>query len=286
MYINYIISYQFVYNRYCIMQRRRSLRKIKTPANSPSLKTKVVRSRIGEPRDDVTISRRIKSTKTRIEPTKMPRNKTRTLGMPNIKFGKVDPVFRGETIYIVGGGPSLKSFDFDTLKLKKTIAINKAFYSVPFASVLYWTDSRVYNWYQNDIDNFNGLKFTIGRNRNYNDSVTVLRKGNKFGLEENSDAIAHGNNSGYAAINLAYHLGASKIVLLGFDMVTNDHESHFHDGYPTRKTKNSTYQIQFIPAFPHIASALKNKKIKVYNTNPKSLLDCFPKITLDQGLKL
>ncbi len=268
------------------MQRRRSLRKIKTPANSPSLKTKVVRSRVGGGDGDVVISRRLKSRKTKVKPANMPRNKTGTIRQPNIKFGKVDSIFKGETIFIIGGGPSLRQFDFNSLKIKKTIAINKAFYTIPFASAVYWTDSRVYGWYKKDIDNFKGLKYTIGRNRDYSDDVTILRKGMKFGLEEKPDALAHGNNSGYAAINLAYHLGASKIVLLGFDMVTNEHESHFHDGYPTRKTKNSTYETQFIPAFPHIAGALKNKKIKVYNANPRSLLDCFPKITIDQALKL
>lgn len=268
------------------MQRRRSLRKIKTPANSPSLKTKVVRSRIGNEKGDVVISRRLKSRKAKVQPTKMPKNRNKLSTPFKFKFGTVNRIFKGETIFIIGGGPSLKSFDFDRLKIKKSIAINKAFFSVPYADVLYWTDARVYGWYKRDIDNFNGLKYTIGLNREYNDNITVLRKGNKFGLEEKPDALAHGNNSGYAAINLAYHLGASKIVLLGFDMVTTEHESHFHDGYPTRKTKNSTYETQFIPAFPHIAGALKNKKIKVYNANPRSLLDCFPKITIDQALKL
>ena len=64
----------------------------------------------------------------------------------------------------------------------------------------------------------------------------ILKKGQKFGLESARDTLAHGNNSGYAAINLAVHLGAARIVLLGYDMGNDGKVSHFHEGYPPNAT--------------------------------------------------
>ena len=43
-----------------------------------------------------------------------------------IKYSVVPRKFKGETIYIIGGGPSLKNFNFAELKGCRTIAINKA----------------------------------------------------------------------------------------------------------------------------------------------------------------
>ena len=78
-----------------------------------------------------------------------------------VKYSTVPKLFPQETIYIIGGGPSLKNFNFKTLIGKKTIAINKAIIYHPTADILYWTDGRFYTWFKNEVDNFKGLKFAI-----------------------------------------------------------------------------------------------------------------------------
>ena len=40
--------------------------------------------------------------------------------------------WKGQRCFIIGGGPSLKGFDFKQLKGEKIIAINKAFVDAPF----------------------------------------------------------------------------------------------------------------------------------------------------------
>ena len=47
-----------------------------------------------------------------------------------------------DTVYIIGGGPSLKNFKWSELNNKKTIAINKSLLSYPNADAVYWTDGR------------------------------------------------------------------------------------------------------------------------------------------------
>lgn len=202
------------------------------------------------------------------------------------KTSTVQPIWRGETCFIIGGGPSLTGLDWNRLAGKRTIAINKALLSYPNADVLYWTDSRFYSWHKLDIDRFKGLKYAIRFNATHNGEVQLLNRGMRFGLETRADTLAHGNNSGYAAINLAYHLGAKRIVLLGYDMGNVGGKSHFHDGYATRATSDEIYQKQFIPGFDFLAAELKKKGVEVLNACPTSKLTAFPRISLDRGLGL
>jgi hypothetical protein len=201
-----------------------------------------------------------------------------------VKYSAIPRKFEGETIYIIGGGPSLKNFNFAKLNGLKTIAINKAVFFHQTADVLYWTDSRFYTWYKNDIDNFNGLKFALKPSSQYTTDIKILRKGIAHGLETDPGVLAHGHNSGYAAINLAYHLGANRIVLLGFDMHNTNKDTHFHDGYPTRPAGNHIYIDKFLPGFNKLEKDLRGYGVTVYNASPYSQLNCFPKITLDQAL--
>ena len=149
---------------------------------------------------------------------------------------------------------------------------------------MYWTDSRVYSWLKQDIDNFNGLKYTIRDHHSYVGDIKILKKGNKFNLEESKDTLSHGNNSGYAAINLAYHLGAKRIILLGYDMRNDGKKSHYHDGYPVPITGDNIYRDEFIPGFQVLADLLKTKGVEVYNASLNSLLTVWPKITIDKAL--
>jgi hypothetical protein len=204
--------------------------------------------------------------------------------LSNIKYTTIQKRFDGETVYIIGGGPSLKNFDFRQLAGVRTIAINKAMLYHTQTDVLYWTDVRFYTWYKNEIDNYKGLKFALKAGSQYTNDISILKKGKAHGLETDRQTLAHGNNSGYAAINLAYHLGARRIILLGFDMASDGKDGHFHDGYPTRAAGDKMYQDKFLPGFKQLHSELKDSGVTVLNASPYSKLTVFPKITLEQAL--
>ena len=216
-----------------------------------------------------------------IEPKKVISYPKRNKSLPT---RPVERIWDGETVFLIGGGPSLKDADWNKLAGKKTIAINKSFISYPNADILYWTDSRFYSWYKQKIDEYQGLKYTVRYSVNLTDDVKLLNRGKRYGLETRNDTIAHGNNSGYAAINLAYHLGAKRIVLLGYDMGNVKGESHFHGGYPIKATNDDIYEKQFIPGFDQLKDELKEKNIEVWNACLTSKLLAFPKISLRRGL--
>ncbi len=205
---------------------------------------------------------------------------------PNVKYSNVPKIWANETVYIIGGGPSLKGFNWNLLKGKKTIAINKAIQFYPNADVVYWTDGRFHDWFKDEISKFKGLKYTITPRENFIEGVSLLKRGIKFGLETAPNALAHGNNSGYAAINLAIHLGAKKIILLGYDMSNSGKESHFHDGYKVNATSEKIYTTHFLPGFSVLKESIKGMNIKILNASSESKLKTFPIITIDEALSL
>lgn len=200
------------------------------------------------------------------------------------RIGKIEPIFKDNTIFLIGGGPSLKDFDFKRLKGKRTIAINKAFLFYPEADALYWTDSRFYTWYKDDINKFKGMKVTNKPKPNRHDIINLQDTG-RDGLEMRPTAIRHGNNSGYAAINLAVHLGANRIVLLGYDMKMLNKVTHWHDGYDIVQSPN-VYARSMLPYFDGLVNPLHELDIEVYNGNLDSAIKCFPRINLDVALNL
>jgi hypothetical protein len=94
--------------------------------------------------------------------------------------------------------------------------------------------------------------------------------------------IRTGGNSGYQAVNLAWLFGASRIVLLGFDMGATggrlhwhkDHGGKLHNPVPA-KFKN------WLRAFNLMASSCS---VPIINCSRQTALTCFPRMDLDEGL--
>lgn len=97
--------------------------------------------------------------------------------------------------------------------------------------------------------------------------------------------ISWNGNSGAAAINLAYHLGAKRIFLLGFDMRMVNQQSHWHSEYPKSPQGSQPYGIH-LRGFPAIKQDAAILNLKIYNVSPESALKEFPRITFEDMVKL
>jgi hypothetical protein len=186
----------------------------------------------------------------------------------------------GQRCFIIGGGRSLKGFDFEMLRGEHIIAINRAVEYCPFADIMFSLDSRLYGWYRRHkidgwekFESFRGLRVWVETpGGKWDNDVLLVRKAGHFGLSFSlADGIYTGGNSGYAAVNLAVAMGASVIDLLGFDM---DKRGNFHSGYPT--PGGDPKARGWIEGMNKLAGLLQSSKIKVVNLNPKSKLKCFP----------
>ena len=185
-----------------------------------------------------------------------------------------------DTIYIVAGGPSLIGYNFNLLRNKRVIAVNRAFERLPNAEVVYFSDKRFFVdfGFGPAVMAHKGRKITVSKL--VHEGVENYKLTGSSGLEENNGYLRGGNNGAYAAINLAYQLGAKKIIILGLDMKFGENgETHYHDGYKVKNMEKSFDKMT--PFFPSVASELVDRDIVVLNANMDSEVDCFERIPLE-----
>ena len=88
-----------------------------------------------------------------------------------------------------------------------------------------------------------------------------------------------GQNSGFAAVNLALLRGAEIIILLGFDMMMDGNKRHWFGAHPAGLEMASCYN-DFIKNFRTINP--KDYGIQIWNVTRKTDLNCFPLVDLDK----
>ena len=208
----------------------------------------------------------------------------------------------GGTVVCLATGPSLKPADVDYCREKATvIAVNDAWKLAPWADVLYSSDQY---WYPTHrwVPQFYGLKvwmpevegnkFRIYERKGSQfrtteqrpDGVLFLKRTGETGVEWSPHGLRSLKNSGGSAINLAVHLGARRIVLLGYDMGATG-QGHFFGSHPQglRNTRKDTYLV-FQHMIATMVEPLRERGITVINATRRSALTCFPMMPLQQAL--
>jgi len=161
------------------------------------------------------------------------------------------------------------------------IVINDAYRLAPWADVLFAADHGWWKWHEG-VPSFSGLKYALHAGASEWPGVTVLRSTGIQGLELHPSGLRAGYNGGYQAINLATHLGASRIVLLGYDMqAPRRGPSHFFGEHPNHA--RSPYGT-FLEIFPSIVAPLQALGITVFNCSRSTALECFPRVALSEVL--
>ncbi len=175
-------------------------------------------------------------------------------------------------IYIIGGGPSLKNFDFEQLRGLDTIAVNVAALDVPDPTFCITADSgqfrKLQEGYYDKVDNTTWVLITNPDHctMKYKDGVfknirtgfiynllaptMVIRNSGIEGLGFTFNDFRTGYNSGFCAFQFAVLLGYQRIHLLGIDL--NDGH-HYHKRYKDRQTIGKmgleNFYLNFIRAF-------------------------------------
>jgi hypothetical protein len=203
------------------------------------------------------------------------------------RFRAQDALWPEQTIVVVGGGPSVGVVDLTPLRLSgaPVIAANNAFRLVPWAKVIFFADSRWWRWNGQDID-LDEARYrmvTTGAALRDEGRIQRMRREYDLALATEPNALA-GFDSGSMAINLAYHYGASRILLLGFDMRFDAGRAHWHEDHPI-VTPESHYVEQFAPRYPALIAALAEQGVEVLRCTP-SALTFIPEMPLAQALSL
>jgi hypothetical protein len=195
-----------------------------------------------------------------------------------------DESWKGRRCFIIGGGESLKSFDFSKLKNELVIGVNRAYEKID-CTINFAMDNTFYDWIvkgklgdkaKRRFDDYKGYKVwldTVGYD--YPKGIFIVKKAKPQAVNYNlKDGIRGGTNAGFGALGLAVCLGANPIYLLGFDMKGRDGKSaQWHSGYP-EKQGEGVYGAM-INDFKKVAQPLMDKEVKVINLNSESELKCF-----------
>jgi hypothetical protein len=219
-----------------------------------------------------------------------------------IKWGRVDlPATPIDNIVIVASGPSVNDINTDLLKQFKNsyiITVNGAGKHLPFAHAWFTLDPWGLTGAQLPPETLNCKLFAavpddygtpsarspqhrhvpkskityLHRLQSHNYTNISSDTAYKIGLSEDRSCINTGN-SGYGALNLAYHMRPKNIYLLGID----GNSGYFY----TKKERNRplTYiQQLFASAEPQLIKS----NISVYNVSPSSLIKTYKKITPEE----
>ena len=89
-------------------------------------------------------------------------------------------------------------------------------------------------------------------------------------------------SNGAGAINLAYHFGARRILLVGMDMKPGPNgEKHWHPDHPKPLVQGQQFE-EWRKKMGVLAVDLKTEGVTVVNCTPGSALTCFPMGDLEQ----
>lgn len=215
-------------------------------------------------------------------------------------------IWKDGTCWIVGGGPSvatqfhipkkvadkvslgqapMNTFSpyMSLLHDKHVIGINGAFKLGEWIDICYFGDR---NWYfdnKKELDTFKGTVVGCAEFLQVEgwqkENVRFVKKSTlPYGIETEKGHVRWNYNSGLSAINLAYHLGCKRVILLGFDMALNSEgKGHWHNQY------NGVTNMPFarhLVGVDTIAEDAKRLGLEIINASQTSVMTQFPKINV------
>ena len=154
----------------------------------------------------------------------------------------------------------------------------------PWADVLYAADAKWWHCYKDRALKFAGLKVTIKPNP-WPEVHQLLQSPQRV-FDPRPTHLVSGGNSGYQALQLAVHFGATRILLCGFDMRDGPGKRrHWFGSHPAKLNGQNAYAT-WRAAFQRIAPVLAQRGVEVVNCTPQSTLLCFRKLTIEEALRV
>lgn len=198
---------------------------------------------------------------------------------------------------ILASGPSAKKENIVTLKGKMpVIAIKECVELCPWADVVYGCDAAWWK-FRAGLPKFSGLKVAWEGSHlpSYPDIRRIQIDKSQDGLPiearrhrmifDQRGKVGGGGNSGFQAVNLAVQFGATKLLLIGFDM--QDRGGLHWYGRNSWNGANNPDDGAFVRwrrDFDQAAVDLEMHGVEVINVAPQSALTCFRRGTIEQAI--
>lgn len=148
--------------------------------------------------------------------------------------------------------------------------------------MLYAADWGWWSTYQQEALSHTGIKVTASEN--CFPAVHYLHPTGPEGYDPSPGKIRTGGNSAYQALHIAAQAGASRILLCGVDL-TNKNGRHHHGHHPSPlRNPGDDELLAMGRRFATIVKPMKELGIEVLNCSPDSMLECFPKVPIEEAL--
>lgn len=189
---------------------------------------------------------------------------------------------------IIAAGPSMRRIDMNVVKEARpdwrVMTVNSSWQLAPWGDVMYAGDAQWWEAYGNDV-RFEGEKYTADVPTARARRLQVVERVRGHGLCREAGQVSTGGNSGYQAVNLAWHFGMRQGILLGFDMHRKD-GAHWHGDHKPGMLNAPPQHIRtWVREFALLATDLNIDGVRIINSTPGSALTCFPCIKLEEALQ-
>ncbi len=201
-------------------------------------------------------------------------------------YWNLQRLWANETVVIIGGGPSLRGFDLTPIKGRaRVITLNNAWELVDFNDLTFFADVRWWKWHGDKFAaDYPARLVTVSKAELGTERIFRVRRSYDEPMTMARDNGISGPDSGSLAMNLAYHLGASRIILLGIDMGFDGSVGHWHEEHPIA-SQASYYTDKFLPFYRPLIEKMAEANVEVVRCTP-SALDFIPQLTLEEALSL
>lgn len=191
--------------------------------------------------------------------------------------------WKGRDVFIIGGGDSLRKFNWNLLKNECTVGCNSAYtLGVKTCKVCIFGDAKWFKYNEVQLRKYEGILFT-NSSQHQRTKVSWLWTMRRKTRGLHVDALGWNFNTGAAAINLALILGAKRVFLLGFDMhLSRDGKNNWHE--ESRTKPDAGVFGKFVEGFTRLSTDLDKvfPGREVINITDDSDLNVFPKISCKQ----
>lgn len=176
------------------------------------------------------------------------------------------------TLICIASGPSLTASDCRLAMSSghPVIAVNSSIGLVPDCQHLFAADC---NWW----DKYHGTLKTVAKRWTVSGRAHLRYGVNLFRAPDNDSF-----NSGQRAIQLAVHLGATRIILLGYDCSLEE-GTHWHGNHPDSLKNPDDESIQrWQGEFQRLADGLRS--VSIINCSRQTALTCFSRAAPEEVL--
>jgi len=182
-------------------------------------------------------------------------------------------------------GPSLTDEVVEKIRAVRhkflIVGVNDAYKKIDFMDEHYACDAK---WWKVHGDKINEMYPHLSKwchdREGAEYGAKIVKGKNGEGFSQDNSYINTGCNSGYQVLNLGYHWGITKSLLVGYNMKPINGQTHFFQGRePTLRTQ-SPYN-KFIKNFNTIQPEIAKT---IINCTPNSALNTFYKQPLEEAI--